>query len=103
MSDKEEDGFVAASVPVIAGNPRDLLACRECGLVKSEAQFREEGCENCEGVGIGADEMERICTPDFSGMIAIMNPEKSWCAKWTRKKKCLPGCYALKVEGAAPE
>lgn len=62
-------------------------------------QFEEEGCDNCEqGIGMGVDAIQDQCTPNFSGMLAIMDPEKSWCARWTRKKKYIPGLYALKLE-----
>ena len=47
---------------------------------------------------MGVDAMQDQCTPNFSGVIAIMEPEKSWCARWTRKKKYIPGLYALKLE-----
>jgi transcription elongation factor SPT4 len=62
-------------------------------------QFEEEGCDNCEqGIGMGVDAIQDQCTPNFSGMIAIMVPDKSWCARWTRKRKYIPGIYALKLE-----
>jgi hypothetical protein len=34
----DERQYNPASVPVAVGNARDLVACRECGLVKSDVQ-----------------------------------------------------------------
>eukprot|EP00892_Ulva_mutabilis_P004334 jgi/Ulvmu1/2272/UM013_0119.1 len=99
MSDDDQDvPFVAASVPQSTAS-RDLWACRSCGLVKTIIQFEEEGCDNCDpGNPMGVDAMQETCTTNFSGFIAIMDPDKSWCARWIRKKKYIPGCYALKIE-----
>lgn len=34
---------------------------------------------------MGVDAMQEACTTNFSGFIAIMDPDKSWCARWIRK------------------
>jgi RNA polymerase subunit RPABC4/transcription elongation factor Spt4 len=53
-------------------------------------QFQQTGCDNCEpGMGIDIDSLNDVCTTNFSGMIAIMDPENSWCARWTRKRALL--------------
>ena len=59
-------------------------------------QFQEEGCDNCDpGMPINDDEVLHQCTHNFSGMIAVMNPEKSWCARWTRKS--VPFCPTVQA------
>jgi RNA polymerase subunit RPABC4/transcription elongation factor Spt4 len=49
-------------------------------------QFQEEGCDNCSAGAMDDEDVATECTPNFSGIIAIMDPEKSWCARWTRKR-----------------
>lgn len=66
------------------------LATREADTA-ARVQFQEEGCDNCDpGMPINDDEVLHQCTHNFSGMIAVMNPEKSWCARWTRKSALRP-------------
>ena len=64
---------------------KKLRACNECHLVKTEEQvidnlikFKKNGCDNCG---------EQNYTPNFKGIIAIMNPKGSWAAKWLHKSK----------------
>ena len=84
---------------------RKLRACLLCSLVKTQAQFRRDGCDNCEEVLSLRSSMERVtdCTsPNFDGMIGIMNPERSWVARWQRCDKFVKGIYAIKVNGRLP-
>jgi transcription elongation factor SPT4 len=79
-----------ASVPA---RMKGLRACVTCRLVKNEAQFLDDGCENC-------GEIERIhseTSPTFHGLVAVMNPSTSWVAKWRRQDKAAAGMYAIKV------
>jgi hypothetical protein len=39
---QENDEFIAASVPITAGNALDLVACRTCSLVKAAVQVPSE-------------------------------------------------------------
>ena len=66
--------------------PKDrkrLRACVQCKLVKTENQFKsEKACENkCWGSN-GLDEWYDNTTTNFSGIISMMIPKKSWVAKW---------------------
>ena len=63
---------------------KQLRAYTQCRLIKTENQFKKEGCENC---GINPKEILQYITPHFKGMIAITYPEESWCAKWLGKSK----------------
>jgi len=72
-----------------------------CSLVKTTAQFEENGCENCAFLDMKADRNRVLyCTsPTFDGIIAMMDPPASWVAKWQRIGKFVRGCYAIQVQG----
>lgn len=106
--DEEEEGdeelpqqvadLANASVPT---NLKAIRACKRCGILKTQGQFYEEGCENCPFLDM-ADNMERVnsCTTAFfEGQAAIMDPRDSWAAKWIRVDNYLPGVYAISVTG----
>jgi transcription elongation factor SPT4 len=82
-----------------------LRACLKCKLVKTETQWVQEGCENCDELSI-RDDIERVqdCTSAyFEGLIAMMSPNDSWVSKWNGLERRTPGCYAVDVEGELPE
>ncbi|KAI8922215.1 transcription elongation factor SPT4 [Powellomyces hirtus] len=85
---------------------RRLRACLLCGLIKSQVQFRAEGCENCEELLHMRDSQKRVatCTSGvFEGIIAQTQPEKSWVARWQRTDKFARGMYAMRVSGQLPD
>ena len=41
-------------------------------------------------------------SPNFDGMVAIMEPKNSWVARWQDVQNFVPGCYALRVRGTLP-
>eukprot|EP00475_Leptophrys_vorax_P012288 TRINITY_DN1870_c0_g1_i1.p1 TRINITY_DN1870_c0_g1~~TRINITY_DN1870_c0_g1_i1.p1 ORF type:complete len:107 (-),score=28.77 TRINITY_DN1870_c0_g1_i1:40-360(-) len=82
---------------------KNLRACLRCKLIKSMSQFRESGCDNCERELRLAEDSERILqytTPSFQGMIAMMDPRKSWVARFQRSSTYVPGVYAIQVAGS---
>ena len=95
----EQVAYLAdASVP---NNLRTIRACKRCGLLKTQEQFYDDGCENCPFLDM-ADNIERVnsCTTAFfEGQAAIMDPRESWAAKWIRVDGYLPGVYAITVTG----
>ncbi|GAX23229.1 transcription elongation factor SPT4 [Fistulifera solaris] len=109
MSDEEDERYddevpqqvadlASASVPL---NLKTVRACKRCGLLKTQGQFYDEGCENCPFLEM-TDNVERVnsCTTAFfEGTAAVMDPGESWAAKWIRVDNYLPGVYAITVTG----
>jgi transcription elongation factor SPT4 len=92
------DELAKASVPT---NLKTVRACKRCGILKTQEQFYDDGCENCPFLDM-VDNMERVnncTTPFFEGQAAIMDPRESWAAKWIRTDNFLPGVYAITVTG----
>jgi transcription elongation factor SPT4 len=84
------DELARASVPT---NMKTIRACKRCGILKTQEQFYDYGCENCPFLEM-VDNMERVngCTTAFfEGQAAIMDPRESWAAKWMRTDNFLPG------------
>ncbi|EFA76981.1 transcription initiation factor Spt4 [Heterostelium album PN500] len=75
-------------------NFKSAKACTGCGLVKTQQQFDENGCENCGG---GRRRASTTTTPNFEGVIAVLKPNESWIARKQGLDSRVPGCYALNM------
>ena len=73
---------------------KKLKACVDCHLIKTANQFQKEGCDNC---GTRKNEISEKITSKFKGIIAITDPQKSWCAKYLDKTNYKPGFYCLSI------
>ncbi|KXS14597.1 transcription initiation Spt4 [Gonapodya prolifera JEL478] len=85
---------------------RRLRACLVCSILKSQRQFLTEGCDNCEPIlklkGSSA-RIEECTSANYEGIIAMMNPEQSWVARYQRINAYHRGLYAMRVSGRLPE
>ncbi|CAG9460141.1 unnamed protein product [Pedinophyceae sp. YPF-701] len=84
----------------IPAGMKDLRCCRTCKLIKTYDQFEEQGCDNCQWDGNDAPD---YTTAEFTGMISVIDPSKSWAAKWTHVSRRFPGCYAVQITEDAVE
>eukprot|EP00898_Chlorokybus_atmophyticus_P007934 jgi/Chlat1/8141/Chrsp75S07567 len=93
----------AAQIPTDLG--RTMRACLRCALLKTYDQFAEGGCENCPffKMETDRDRVLECTTPNFTGMIAVTEPDGSWAAKWLHLGRFVAGCYALSTTGELPE
>lgn len=88
--------------------PRDfhnLRACLVCHLIKHVELFEKKGCDNCEefiSLRHNRDMVQSCTTSNFSGMIALCQPDDSWVARWQRLSKLVRGMYAIDVSGKLP-
>lgn len=91
---------------IVPKEKKRLRACLLCGLIKTQAQFRTNGCDNCEELlqltGSAKNVSERTSST-FDGVIAMMKPDASWVARWQRIDKFAKGMYAIRVAGVLPE
>lgn len=39
----------------------------------------------------------------YDGLIAIMNPARSWVSKWQRVDRFVSGMYAIRISGQLPD
>ncbi|KAJ3092534.1 transcription elongation factor spt4 [Quaeritorhiza haematococci] len=91
---------------IVPKEKRKLRACMLCGLIKSNAQFKKDGCENCDEVLNLKKNKDRVaeCTSaTFDGVVALMQPDRSWVARWQRVDKFTKGLYAIRVTGQLPD
>ncbi|KAF8509433.1 transcription initiation protein spt4 [Hysterangium stoloniferum] len=94
-----------AAIPSNARS-RQLRACLLCSIVQTPADFKRHGCPNCEEILQLKIHHERLlsCTSgQFDGIIAVIDPENSWVARWQRTSKYVRGMYAARVSGRIPD
>ncbi|EQB60193.1 transcription elongation factor spt4 [Vairimorpha apis BRL 01] len=74
-----------------------LKCCKLCSKISS--QLKSKGCDNCTTVSKDSN----IVSNKFKGMIGLVEPDKSWVAKWQRINGLKKGLYALTVAGDVDE
>ncbi|GAA6054126.1 hypothetical protein JCM3770_003208 [Rhodotorula araucariae] len=85
---------------------KKLRACLLCSFVASPAEFRKQGCPNCDDkleIKGDQDRVMMCTTAQFDGVVAMISPDESWVAKWQRNDKHVPGVYAVRVTGQLPD
>ncbi|KAL1673813.1 Spt4/RpoE2 zinc finger-domain-containing protein [Schizophyllum commune] len=73
-----------------------------CSLIQTSADFKRHGCPNCDEVlqlRGSLDRVQMYTTNQFEGVIAVIDPEQSWVARWQRTAKQVRGMYAVRVKG----
>ena len=88
MGDYEDSDHLPKTV-------RNLRSCIGCGLLQTEEWWKDNSCPNCH---LGRSP-NKYTSASFSGMLAVFDPENSWCAKWQRYNHNAKGIYALYNEG----
>jgi hypothetical protein len=92
-----------ATIPSQAKS-KQLRACLLCSIIQHPMDFRKNGCPNCEEIMQvcveiplitsthlfpwqmkGSPDRIAVCTTTyFDGIIAVIDPESSWVARWQR-------------------
>ena len=78
----EEGG--SESSRVLPKRMAQLRACMICSLVKSQSQFVNDGCDNCTFLSFREGKVKDYTSSSFEGLIALINPQQSWVAKWQK-------------------
>jgi len=102
-----QEDLLVSELPDVKGL-RQLRACMFCSLVQTQQDFEVHGCTNCENVLRLKGNKGRVidCTsPNFQGLVSMMDPESSWVARWQQisGQKYALGLYAISVYGNPPE
>lgn len=76
------DDGESTSVSHIPNSMRALRACLNCRLLQQTRQWQEADCPNgCRWDG----SWQANTTPVFKGVLAMMQPEFSWVARWQKQ------------------
>ncbi len=68
--------------------------------------FKADGCDNCDDFLEMKGSTDRVLdctTANFTGFVALAEPNESWVAKWLRMEKGAKGIYAMRVNGSLPD
>mmetsp|Transcript_6897 Transcript_6897/g.14362 ORF Transcript_6897/g.14362 Transcript_6897/m.14362 type:complete len:149 (+) Transcript_6897:113-559(+) len=96
----------AMSILALYGQTPDsmkgLRACKRCGMIRSLAQFYDEGCPNCPFLEMleARAAVGECTTAFFEGTVAITDARSSWAARWLHVDGLVPGVYAILVTGS---
>merc|ERR1712137_449950 len=104
---EELDEGNKGSEQVVPWSHKHLRACLICGMVKTLDQFSNQSCDNCLRYVNMRGDKEQVghnTSQQISGMIAMMDPSKSWVARYQRMQPSwVPAVYALSVKGTPPD
>eukprot|EP01084_Bolivina_argentea_P303125 523285_1 len=77
----EEDVIDMAALPT---DMKGWRACMSCALIKTFSQFADRGCDNCPFLSVeeGLERVHECTSQHFSGVIALIEPQTSWVARW---------------------
>lgn len=75
-----------------------LRACFVCHLVKTEKQFRDQGCDNCLFFKKTGFEFPSYTTPHFESLVSVIDPRTSWVAKHLGIDGYVAGTYCRRTK-----
>jgi len=104
-AEPEEVGADGNAPAQVVDSLRNARACLVCKLVKSQNQFVDHGCDNCNFLEMeqNQERMMDCTTAHFDGLAAFVAPRESWAAKWQRCNSYCPGVYCIKMTGELPD
>jgi transcription elongation factor SPT4 len=85
---------------------RHMRACMVCSIVRTQTQFQQQGCPNCDHfleLAGNNDAVAECTSAVFEGLLTVSDTSRSWVARWQRLEGYVPGVYAVQVEGILPE
>lgn len=75
--------------------PSSMRACIGCGLLCDSQEWSvTDECPNC-GLKTRGKNLDKNTSASFQGVIALLQPKKSWCSAWQKYKNNVPGMYCL--------
>lgn len=98
MSTDDSDAFADGAGDLVPDSLKRLRSCIGCGLILTEEMWQDTPCPNCHFRG-KEGYVNMYTSASFTGMIAIFQPKRSWCAQWQRYHLSVQGMYALNNEG----
>lgn len=72
---------------------KNYKACLSCGRLVLDGK---DSCENCDW---GAEDHAKFLSKSYVGIIALLDPQNSWCAHWLRYGQYEPGLYCIYNHG----
>ena len=85
-------------VDLIPKKSRSMSACIGCGLLQDAEKWKsDKTCPNCgwrvdDDSGLSLDEWT---SSSYNGVLALFQPQKSWCSSWLKYNKNVPGLYCI--------
>ena len=96
MSDFDDHNEQSNEVAIPDGMKKQR-ACIRCHLIRTENQFKKEGCLNCLSFKSQNESFFDYTSANFEGLISIINPDVSWVARHLNIGKYVAGTYCLKI------
>lgn len=73
---------------------RTMAACIGCGLIQDRDTWKKDKkCPNCGWSDASA--IDSWISNSFNGILALFQPQKSWCSSWLKYNKNAPGIYCI--------
>ena len=97
LNDDESLRHAPAKEYASFSNPKKLRACYFCHLVKTQTQFAQEGCDNCQFFNPKDFTVAHYTSPHFESVVSIIDTQESWVALHLGLEQLIPGTYCRKI------